>query len=350
MRNLDQSSLDAIVKDTASRGHIHGSVFRVESEDGSLILTSAAGNMERESRYYIASINKLFISAVILKLCSEGRLSLDAPVVRYLPRETVSGLHRYKGIDHTDLLTLTHLLAHTSGLPCYVIDKRSDGKRLMKDLLGGRDQAWPFDRIVSEVRRMNAAFPPGAPGKARYGDTNYQLLSRIIEVVSGRPARNTLQELVIIPLGMRRTHVIGEGDGPDHVPFYKGAVRRYIPLYLSSTGNDIVSTARDQMIFLKAFFGGYFFPVTLFERLKIWNDIFFPFRYGVGIQLFHLPRPLSPFYAVPDMMGHCGSVGSVAFHVPDRRLYITGTVNQAARPNVAFQTMIKIVRLAAVRE
>jgi hypothetical protein len=42
------------------------------------------------------------------------------------------------------------------------------------------------------------------------------------------------------------------------------------------------------------------------------------------------------------MIGHSGSVGSVAFYVPDIGVYITGTVNQQTRPNVAFQTMIKI--------
>ena len=56
-----------------------------------------------------------------------------------------------------------------------------------------------------------------------------------------------------------------------------------------------------------------------------------------------MPRILSPFHPVPDMVGHCGSTGSVAFYVPDLDFYITGTINQQARPNVAFQTMIKIV-------
>jgi hypothetical protein len=43
------------------------------------------------------------------------------------------------------------------------------------------------------------------------------------------------------------------------------------------------------------------------------------------------------------MVGHCGSTGSFAFYVPDLNVYITGTINQQARPNVAFQTMIKII-------
>jgi len=43
------------------------------------------------------------------------------------------------------------------------------------------------------------------------------------------------------------------------------------------------------------------------------------------------------------MVGHCGSTGSVAFYVPDREVYITGTINQQASPNVSFQTMMRII-------
>ncbi|MFH1260289.1 MAG: hypothetical protein ABII74_10860 [Elusimicrobiota bacterium] len=65
--------------------------------------------------------------------------------------------------------------------------------------------------------------------------------------------------------------------------------------------------------------------------------------YGIGIQKFYLPRILSPFHPMPDMLGHCGSTGSMAFYVPDIDLYITGSINQQASPNIAFQTIIKII-------
>jgi len=52
---------------------------------------------------------------------------------------------------------------------------------------------------------------------------------------------------------------------------------------------------------------------------------------------------LSPFKAVPEIIGHCGSVGSLPFYVPDRNTYINGTVNQTSNPNIVFQVMIKVV-------
>jgi hypothetical protein len=127
------------------------------------------------------------------------------------------------------------------------------------------------------------------------------------------------------------------------VPIRYKSEKIYIPLFLNSTQNDIISTAKDQMTFLKAFFSGYFFPKERLNELEKWNNIFFPFKYGIGIQKFYMPRILSPFHPVPDMIGHCGSTGSVAFYVPDMDLYITGSINQQARPNIAFQTLIKII-------
>lgn len=125
-----------------------------------------------------------------------------------------------------------------------------------------------------------------------------------------------------------------------------GMAAKLIPvlhIFLTSTQNDIISTIKDQMTFLKAFFSGYFYPKERLNELETWNNIFFPFKYGIGIQKFYLPRILSPFHPVPDMVGHCGSTGSVAFYVPDMDLYITGSINQQARPNIAFQIMIKII-------
>lgn len=85
-------------------------------------------------------------------------------------------------------------------------------------------------------------------------------------------------------------------------------------------------------------------PKEHLYELEKWNKIFFPFYYGVGIEKFSLPRIFSPFHPASVMIGHCGSTGAVAFYIPKEQLYITGTINQQAKPNVAFQTMIGIIQ------
>jgi CubicO group peptidase (beta-lactamase class C family) len=233
-------------------------------------------------------------------------------------------------------------MSFTSGLPCYLTDKQANGTKAMAELEAGSDQSWPIEKVIREVKKMKPHFPPGKKGRAKYSDTNHQILGLIIEKITGEYVRVVLKNL-FRELSLTRTSLCEDVSSQTFVPIRHKSEEIHVPLFLNSTQNDIISTAKDQMTFLKAFFGGHFFPKERLSELEKWNRIFFPFQYGVGIQRFHMPRILSPLSPVPPMVGHCGSVGSVAFYVPDKDLYITGSTNQQARPNIAFQTMIKIV-------
>lgn len=339
---LEQSVLKEIVGSAVQKKHIYGAVFYVSNEDSSIDAISASGEIEEESRYYIASINKLFVSAIVLRLCAENKLDLQDKISNYLPDDIIGGLHRFKGTDYSNELSIVHLMSQTSGLPCYLIDKQANGKKAMSELEAGIDQSWPFDKVIQEIKKMKPHFPPGKAGYTKYIDTNHQILGQIIESFTGESIESVLKSL-FQELEMSQTSVCLNIDDQSFVPIrYKSEVR-HLPLFLTSTRNDIVSTARDQMKFLKAFFNGYFFPKARLGELERWRRIFFPFHYGIGIQKFSLPRILSPFKPVPEMIGHSGSTGSVAFYVPVLGIYVTGTVNQQSRPGAAFQTVIKMI-------
>ena len=346
MKILNQSTLNKLIENVTTKKNIFGAVFYVESKDNSTALIGASGNIKEDDQYYIASINKLFISAIILKLKSDKKLHLEDSIAKYLSKETISGLHIYKGIDYSHSITITHLISQTSGLPCYFSDKNSNGKKVITELIKGNDQSWPIDKVIKEVKSMKPTFSPGKKNKARYIDTNHQLLSKIIENITGEPVNIALKRIIFDELDLRKTYVCEDPNNMKFVPIYYKSEPRYIPIFLTSTKNDIVSTAKDQMTFLKAFFNGHFCPMETLKELEKWNNIFFPFKYGIGIQKFYMPRLLSPFKSVPDMIGHCGSTGSVAFYIPDKDFFITGTVNQQAKTNIAFQLMIKIVNLS----
>jgi len=334
--------LDQIVNNTIEKKYIYGAVFYISSDDLSIDLISASGNIKKDSQYYIASINKLFVSAVILQLYSQNKLGLLDKISKYLPKEKVQGLHFYKGKDYSNELSILHLMSQTSGLPCYLIDKQPDGKKVMTELEAGIDQAWPIDKVIREVKKKKTHFSPGEKGKAKYIDTNHQILSLIIEKITGEPINKVLTNL-FQELNLTQTYVYVEKAKEDFVPIQYKSKIVHLPLFLASTKNDIISTAKDQMTFLKAFFNGFFFQKERLVELEKWNNIFFPFKYGIGLQKFHLPRILSPFHPIPKMIGHSGSTGSVAFYIPVKKIYITGTTNQQAKPAAAFQTMIKII-------
>lgn len=342
MKSLKQETLDKIVAQTAKNKNVHGSVFHIESVDRSMSLFSASGNISSESQYYIASINKLIISFITLRLCQSKTINLDDKLSNYLPNETLNGLLVHNGKDYSGELKIRHLISHTSGLPCYLIDKGPDGKKNMDLILSGNDQSWPLDKVVSEVKNMKSKFIPGAKGKASYSETNFRLLDRILEVATNKSIQNILTD-VFQEFEMKNTFVLPSNSVINCAPVYFKQNPIDIKEYWKSTNHDIASTAADQMKFIRAFFDGDFFSPEFISKLKKWNNIFFPFKYGVGIQKFYIPRLLSPFKTVPEIIGHCGSVGSIAFYVPDKQVYITGTVNQTSNPNIVFQTMIKIV-------
>ena len=338
-----QTRFERIVENASRQRHVYGALFHVSSGDDHLSLISASGDFQEDSRYYIASINKLFVSALILRLITQRRVDRHDKISAYLPDEVVRGLHVYRGHDYSYDLSIVHLLSHTSGLPCYLLDKQSNGKRAMTGLEAGHDHAWPMDDVLGAVKQMKPHFPPGETGRARYGDTNHQLLAAIIENVTGERIDKVLGAL-FQELALTGTFVYDEAHTGPFVPVRYKSGPVHLPLFFNSTRTEIFSTAQDQMTFLKAFFGGAFFPRERLHELEQWNRVFFPFHYGIGIQRFSLPRLLSPLRPVPEMLGHCGSTGAIAFYIPERDLYITGTTNQQARPNAAFQAAIKILR------
>jgi len=158
---FNQSTFNQLVKSTSTKKNICGAVFYASTEDNGIDLISAAGNIKEDSQYYIASINKLFVSALILRLAIRRKLDLQDKIAKYLPEDMARGLHVYKGKDYSNEISITHLLSQTSGLPCYLIDRQANGKKVMTELEAGIDQPWPIDRVIQEIKRMKPHFPPG---------------------------------------------------------------------------------------------------------------------------------------------------------------------------------------------
>jgi hypothetical protein len=64
---------------------------------------------------------------------------------------------------------------------------------------------------------------------------------------------------------------------------------------------------------------------------------------GIGMHRFKLPWIFNPFGSVPDMIGHSGLSGAIAYHAPEKNIFIAGTVNQVAFPDRSFRLAIKLM-------
>ena len=88
---FDQSTVDQVVQETIKK-NIFGAVIYISSEDNSIDLISTAGNIAPENPYYIASINKLFLSSILLKLHAGGQVDINDKVSDYISKEYITGL------------------------------------------------------------------------------------------------------------------------------------------------------------------------------------------------------------------------------------------------------------------
>lgn len=154
-------------------------VLRVEaavrSEEG---MCSTASNPENKTtgtpRYHGASISKLFTAIVVMQLRDEGKLNLNDTLNDYLPE--------FKNSD----VQIRHLLTHTSGI--------RDRQRA-----DDRSTSTEVDEYFRKLGNQRA----GNYGEGwRYADANFNILGRVIEIVSGKKYPEVMQERLLGPLDM----------------------------------------------------------------------------------------------------------------------------------------------------
>jgi D-alanyl-D-alanine carboxypeptidase len=341
---LPATKLQQIIDKAAQRSNIYGLSFAVKTDSGSWF--GASGNLEVQSPYFIASTTKLFTTAIILQLRAKNKLQLDQSLDHYFAPDFLKGLHLYRGKEYAAQITIAQLLAHTSGLPDYFQDKDSEGRNWESRLKSGDDFEWSFEQAMDQTRSMKPLFAPGCPKKAHYSDANFQLLGRIIELVSGMSYAEACIQYIIHPLQLEHTYVYSRATDTRPTKLYHGPTELNIPKAMTSFGADggMVSTTVNMLRFIEAFFTGQLFPEAYIQEMQDWRRIFFPLQSGMGIHLFKLPALVNPFGKMPWFIGHSGLSGALAYFSPHKRMFVAGTVNQLAHPDLSFRLMLKLAR------
>ena len=329
MRDLSKK-LDALFDAAFRRGDTPDALMAIEAPG--LDWRRANPPAGVGTRFCTASCTKLFTATLVLRAVEHGQMDLDAPVQRYLPTGTMTGLNRHGGTDHAEAITVRHLLSNTSGIPDF-FEGRPKGRRSILDaIVAGHDDGWTLAEALDRTRSMPAPFAPG-PGKALYSDTNFELLGAALELRTGLDFPALVRRDIVAPLGLEATAVFGDPNGPayaDIAPIRAGGARLQIPKTLKSLGphGSVISTVADGLDFLDAFFAGHLFHRDWLDQMQHWNKLFFPLSYGMGLMRFSLPPAMTLFRALPELIGHSGASGVLMYANPARGIRIVGSSNQ----------------------
>jgi len=164
------------------------------AEKGEMIFKKGYGlaNMEwdipnaPDTKMRLGSITKQFTSMLIMQLVEDGLIDLQEKITTFLPdyrRET------------GDLVTVHHLLTHSSGIPSYTSLPNFFGE-ISRD-------PYPVPEFIEKFCSGDLEFEPGT--EFRYNNSGYFLLGAIIEKVSGKTYEEALQKNILEPLGMENT-------------------------------------------------------------------------------------------------------------------------------------------------
>lgn len=187
--------LDTLFTKKAKTGRFNGSVL--VAQKGVILYENVFGlsdfkegdSLTINSRFQLASISKTFTGVAIQMLIEEGLASYNDSIQKFIPD------FPYQGI------TIENMLSHRSGLPNYMY-AFDDKKKEMK-IFPNNDSIISWFIHAPELPKTN-----GAPGKFfNYCNTNYIVLAKIIEIISGQSYPAFIDERVFKPLGMNQTCV-----------------------------------------------------------------------------------------------------------------------------------------------
>jgi D-alanyl-D-alanine carboxypeptidase len=218
----------------------------------------SAGYKNRENKisadphslFKIASVSKLYTALAITKLVSNGHLSLNKTLADYFP-ELVGR------IENADRITVRMMVQHHSGIPNYtdtknywVHPKQNDKERL------------------ELVLDLPANFEPNEDFE--YSNTNYLLLSELIEKVSGERKFKYIKENILEPLNLNNTYGSIQDVNLDDVMsgYYVG----YENDLKTDNNGLMLATAEDLGKFIRALNDGSVFKDK--KEQEIYNSIY----------------------------------------------------------------------------
>ncbi len=225
---------------------LSGAVWAVIGPEEDLVGAGGQSNaatgvrMTTGDRVQVGSVGKVVLATGVLRLITQGRLSLETPVTEVLPQLPLE--------NHwatTDPVRIKHLLAHTAGL---------DHSRLWQVFSRVPRPDTPLIASVTGDRSLlRVQTRPGS--RYAYSNVGYALLGMVVESIAQQPYERYMDDQVLRPLAMSDStfrYVTQTGPDADRRlsmgHFEAGLAQAAIPIYLRPAG-QFTTTAADMARF-----------------------------------------------------------------------------------------------------
>ncbi|PTS92048.1 peptidase [Pedobacter sp. HMWF019] len=305
-QNIDKPKLDAYFKTLEDNNKFMGSV--AISQNGQLLYTKAIGYTDienhtkpnKDTKYRIGSISKTFTTVLIFKAIEEGKLTLGQTINQYFP-----------SVKNSDKITIAQLLSHRSGIHNFTDDEEyqqwNTTKKSEKELT---------DIIV----KGGSDFEPDS--KTSYSNSNFVLLSFILQKVYKQHYSEILKEKITKPLNLKNTFYGGKINLKNNESNSYKFVNSWnkepeTDMSVPMGAGAVVSTPTDLTKFAEALFGGQLLSAKSLEQMETIKD-------GIGMGLFKFP-----FYD-KSSYGHTGGIDgftSVYSYFPSDKTAVALTSN-----------------------
>jgi D-alanyl-D-alanine carboxypeptidase len=320
-----QAVLDEVVAEhllvPGAAAYVDGPGLRWQSAAGEFAEGSGQPLSPRDP-FRIASVQKVFTAAAILRLVEEGRLKLSRRVAPFLAPGQVERMHVFEGVSYGDRITVRQLLRHTSGL-----NSHDECPEFTAAVATGPTRRWtPGELIETMIDCGDPYFAPDAKGQYHYSDTGFVMLGRVLAGITGRSYAGALRELLPLEeIGLRHTwHELLEPERASraraHQYYALADLTAWDPSFDSWGGGGYVSTVKDLGTFIRALFEGRVFKhrstLRLMKRTVPGYDV------GMGIR--------RRTYAGVTCWSHSGFWSSIMLYCPSLDLAVAATSNQAS--------------------